>query len=386
MVKVLTVIDSLGFGGAERLLGTLATAAPGAGITLQVASLHGAAPGLVTTVPRLQAAGIEPTFLGVDRLVGRGSLSRVARAIRDSGCDVVHAHLGYSSTLVPLAARRAGRPSVCTLHTLPVTGGPRERAKERLCVEAAGRSSGFLFVSEAARAAYADRYRPRPSWRVVHNGVDLSTWHPGPGRLPDALGVPDGAPVVSIVAALRAPKGHALAVDAWPAVLSLLPEARLVVVGDGEEAAPLRAQVAAAGLADRVLFAGRVDDERDTAGIVRASDLVLLPSWTEALPTTLIEAAACGVPVVATDVGGVAEVVDDGVTGLLVPPGQAAPLAAAVASLLADPERRAAMGRAAQQRARERFALPAWADRLHAVYREAVAEHGRRRGRNGVAA
>jgi glycosyltransferase involved in cell wall biosynthesis len=386
VLKVLTVIDSLGFGGAERLLCTLATAAPGAGLELQVASLHPSAPRLVTTVPRLQAVGVEPTFLGIDRLVSRGSLAQVTRAIRDSGCDIVHAHLGYSSTLVPLAARRAGRPSVCTLHTLPTTGGSRDRVKERLCVESASRSSAFLFVSEAARAAYAARYHPRPSWRVVHNGIDLSTWHPGEGRLPAALGVPAGVPVVSIVAALRAPKGHALAVDAWPSVLARLPEARLVIVGDGQEDASLRARVAAAGLADRVLFAGRVDAERDTAAIVRASDLVLLPSYTEALPTTLIEAAACGTAVVAADVGGVSEVVDDGVTGLLVPPGQVAPVAEAVSTLLEDPERRAAMGRAAQQVARERFGMQAWAGRLHEVYLDALQRHGSRRGRHEDAA
>jgi glycosyltransferase involved in cell wall biosynthesis len=382
-VKVLTIIDSLGFGGAERLLVTLAASAPGAGLELAVASLHAAAPGLLSTVPALQAAGVQPSFLGVDRLLGPGAVARVAEAIRDSGCDVVHAHLGYSATLVPLAARRAGRPSVCTLHTLPVQGGPRERVKERLCVEAAGRSNAFVFVSEAARRAYAARYRPRPSWRVLPNGVDLATWHPGPGRLPAGLGVPPGAPVVSIVAALRRPKGHALAVDAWPSVLAAQPEARLLVVGDGEEEASLRARVARAGLEDRVLFLGRLDDERDTAEVVRASDLVLLPSETEALPTTLIEAAACGTPVVATDVGGVREVVDDGATGLVVPPRAAGPLAAAVGALLADPGRRAAMGRAASEVARERFDRRVWADRLRALYVEAIQQQGRRRPRDG---
>jgi glycosyltransferase involved in cell wall biosynthesis len=371
-VKILTIIDSLGFGGAERLLCTLAAAAPVANLNVQVASLSSWTAERTSTVPRLEAAGIQPSFVGVNRLADPRSISRLATAIRESECDIVHAHLGYSATLVPLAARRAGRPSVCTLHTLPEQGGGRAVVKEKLCVEAAGRSSALIFVSEAARAAFANRYRQRASWRVVHNGINLAHFAPDAGRLPAGLGVPAGVPVVSIIAALRAPKGHALAIAGWHSVLSRVPEARLVIVGDGPEYQSLRTQAERAGLQQRVIFTGRIDDERQTADIIRASDLVLLPSYTEALPTTLIEAAACGRPVVATDVGGVREVVLHGVTGLLLEPGGIGQIADAVADLLEDRSRRLEMGRIATEVAQQHFNMYDWAQRLKDVYSEAI--------------
>lgn len=372
-MKVLTIIDALGFGGAERLLCTLAAAAPAANLDLQVASLSSWTAEGASTVPRLEAAGVHPSFLGVDRLADLSAVARLAAAIRESECDVVHAHLGYSSTLVPLAARRAGKPCVCTLHTLPGPVGGRDALKERLCVESAGRSSAFIFVSEAARAAFAKRYRPRASWRVERNGINLAHFHPGEGHLPAGLRVPDGAPIVSIIAALRAPKGHALAVAGWHSVLARVPQARLLIVGDGPEYSNLRQQVQRADLVERVLFTGRIDDERQTADIVRASDLVLLPSYTEALPTTLIEAAACGRPVVATDVGGVREVVQQGVTGLLVASGGIDQIAISVAGLLEDHGRRTSMGRVAQEVAKQQFDMHNWALRLRALYTDAIA-------------
>ncbi|HET8599494.1 MAG TPA: glycosyltransferase [Segeticoccus sp.] len=371
-MKVLTVIDSLGFGGAERLLPTLAAAGPAAGLELVVASLEPQTAERSVMVPRLQAAGVAPRYLDVSRLAERGAVGRVADAIRRSGCDVVHAHLGTSSTLVPRAARRTGVPCFCTLHTLPEQFGGRSLLRERLCVESAGRSNGLLFVSEAARAAYAHRYRARPSWRVVHNGIDLKTWAPGAGGFPEDLGLPWGVPVASIVAALRAPKGHALAIAAWRSVLRRVPDAHLLIVGDGPEEPMLRRLAERTGVARHVVFAGRRDSESETADIVRASDVVLLPSYTEALPTTLIEAAACARPVVATDVGGTGEVVDHRRTGLLVPRGQIAALADAVSDLLVDEDRRRRMGLAARRHAELHFDMHDWAATLHDLYADAL--------------
>ena len=92
-----------------------------------------------------------------------------------SGCEVVHAHHLYSSTLVPVAARLAARPSVCTLYGLPQQGGGRDALKERLCASAASRSRALIFVSEAALEQFAARYRRRPSWCVLRNGIDVET-------------------------------------------------------------------------------------------------------------------------------------------------------------------------------------------------------------------
>lgn len=372
-MKVLIVIDSLEVGTAARVLSTFAKAAPSEQLELEVVSLQFASGKSSTIVQHLEELGIESTFIGIRRLSDLRSVNRVAGAIRASRCHIVHAHLGYSSTLVPMAARLSARPSVCTLYGLPQQSGGRDAIKERLCVASGALSSSLMFVSEAALEQFAARYRRRPSWRVVRNGIDAEAWSPGAGRLPRRLRIPDGAPVISIVGGLRATKGHALAITAWRSVLSHVPEARLVIVGDGPERATLRQQVQRAGLHDRVLFAGRIDDEREMADIVRASDIALLPSYGEALPTTLIEASACARPVVATDVGGVREVVSEGVSGTLIPPGQIPAIADAVIDLLEDPGRRARMGQAGRILVEERFNMHNWAHRLADTYAEARA-------------
>jgi glycosyltransferase involved in cell wall biosynthesis len=380
-MKVLMVIDSLEVGTPGQLLPTLAKAASLERVELEVLSLHPASGKSDTTTRRLEELGIKPSFLGVQKISDLRSVQRVADAIRASRCEVVHAHHRYSSTLVPVAARLAARPSVCTLYSLPQKGGGRDALKEQLCASAASRSRALIFVSEAALEQFAARYRRRPSWRVLHSGVDLETWSPGPGRIPRKLRIPDGAPVVSIAGALRAPKGHALAIAAWHSVLSRLPEARLIIVGDGPEKATLRQQVQRAGLHERVLFAGRIDDERERVDIVRASQVMLLPSYGEALPMALIEASACARPVVATDVGGVREVVSDGISGILIPPGEIAAISNALIELLEDPNLGVEMGQAGRSLVRKRFDMYGWVRRLGDIYMEALAgQHPNRLG------
>lgn len=369
-MKVLHVIDSFSFGGAERLLATLNRRAPDAGLDLTVASLAPHSVERTASLDLLERAGLRPTFVGVRRLADPTAVPRLRRAMKQSGCDVVHAHLGYSAALVPPAARISGVPCVSTLHHVPAPGGSRgDRLKEWLWTRSAERGAALVFVSRAAFDATAELFGPaRPSWRVLHNGVDLSAFTPRAGTtrppLPADLLVPPGVPVVSVVAAVRAPKGHEVALRAWPRVRAAVPDAVLLVVGDGPHLEALRPLAG-----DGVVFAGAREDVPD---ILRASSLALSPSLTEALPTALIEAAACGLPVVATSVGGTPEVVDHGRTGLLVPPGDADALAAAVVQLLGDPEQGRRFGQAGRALAEERFGIDGWARALHDLYDEAL--------------
>jgi len=374
-VKVLAVLDSLSFGGAENLVTTLAGVGPQVGIEVDVLSLAPPTPERSAWLPALRQAGLEPRFLGLRRLAQPDAVPLLTRAIRAARCDVVHAHLEYSATLAPPAAALAGRRAVCTFHHTPGPLRGREAARERLAVAVANRSQGVIFVSAASRAGFAARYRCRPDrWAVLPNGVDLARYRPPPDGTPVAapadLAIPAGVPVVTVVAALRPPKGHAVALAAWPAVLAAAPEARLLLVGSGPEESALRAQARSLAIADRVVFAGL---RGDVPQLLAASTLALLPTWTEALPTALVEAAACGLPAVASAVGGVPEVVADGSSGLLVPPGDPAALAAAVTAVLRDDGRRTEMGRAARALAERRFDAVRWAGRLRAGYAAAAA-------------
>lgn len=365
-MRVLIVIDSLTLGGAEGLVATLAKAGRRTDIEVQVASLSGDVEDRALITPMMMAVGLTPTFLSISGLADPRALPRLVRAIRASECDVVHAHLEYSALLVPPAARIAGVPSVCTFHHVPWDIGRVEGFKERLAVFSASRSKATVFVSRASMLGFAQRYNyDRKGWTVLPNGIDLSIFTPRSATFPAELGFPGGCAVVTMVAAMRGSKGHDHAINAWQVVQRHVPEARLLLVGSGPAEAELQQMTTANGTSDTVVFAGL---RTDVARLLRASSLVILPSDDEALPTVLIEAAACGKAVVATDVGGVAEVVESGRTGTLVPHGDTAALADAIVTLLSNDDLRSKLGAEARRVAEDRFDMYSWARRLRDIY------------------
>jgi len=369
-LRILVLIDSLTLGGAENLIVAFARAAATQNLTVSVASIAG--PDERNEIePRLRALGVEPAFLSIPRLLSAPAVPRVVAAIRNSRCDVVHAHLEYAATLGPVAARVAHRPVVCTFHHVPEDTDRRAALRERLAVVVASRSARLIFVSRASMDAFAARYRRRSSWMVVRNGIDLSAFHPGVAPAPCDLGIPDGVPVVALVAALRPGKGHIVAMDAWREVLRELPEAMLLFAGSGELERDLRGYAARTGIERNVVFAGL---RPDVPELLRASSLVILPSDTDAFPTVLMEAAASGRAVVATRVGGTSEIVADGETGILVPPSDATALARAITTLLKDDVRRRRMEAAARSLAERQFDEGTWIGELRAIYEDAIAQ------------
>jgi glycosyltransferase involved in cell wall biosynthesis len=376
-VKVLTVIDSLSFGGAENVLVTLAAEAPRQGFSLDVVALTSPANASAEWLPRLLAAGLRPTFLGIDRLLQPSAVLRLVEIMHQSGADVVHAHLEYASTLAPIAARLARLPALCTFHHVPGPLTGRDAIKERLAVAVASRSAGLITVSRASYEGLAARY-PRsydPSrWAVVHNGVDLRRFRPlAPGDsadLPAEFGIPEGVPIVALAGHMRIGKGQDVALRAWPQVLAVFPDAHLLLLGNGPLENSLRQLTCDLGVESRVVFGGARDD---IAQLLPRVSLVVLPTHMEALPTVLLEAGACGVASVATDVGGVAEVVADGETGWLVGSPNPQLFAVALKEALADPGERLRRGRAARRRAEHSFDAEAWAGRLAACYHSAAA-------------
>lgn len=387
-VRVLTVVDALRLGGAETLIAQLARVSSSADIDLSVLSLHGHSEEHSKLAPLLQRAGVEPQYLGVRRTLDPSAFLRLVELMRRTRPDVVHAHLEMAMTMALPAAALAGIPAVGTFHHVhrPLSG--RALARERLALEVATRSNATIFVSQASLASFADRYRrnkPVPaSWRVVHNGVDLDYFCP-PLSMGESPAWPSDLDVgagraVTVLAALRDFKGIINAVDAWPHVAARFPGVKLLLVGSGTEEQSLRSRVDELGLTGSVVFAGM---RSDIPQILRASEIVLLPSiYGENLPTVLMEAAGCGRPVVASDVGGISDIVADGKTGLLVPPGDPAAIATALTTLLGDPGRGSALGAAGRQRMERLFDARLWARSLRTVYEGAAAakQHSRRFG------
>jgi glycosyltransferase involved in cell wall biosynthesis len=187
------------------------------------------------------------------------------------------------------------------------------------------------------------------------NGVDIDRFLPGPDRIGRSLGIPRGVPVLGYVGRLTRDKGIPELLDAFDQVLVSRPNARLLLVGWFDESEDrlsdeLRARIKAH---PRIVHTGFVSD---TSAYYRALDILLLPTWREGFPNVALEAAASGIPVIATLTTGARDAVLPGVTGLLVPPGSADALAQSMELLLADREMRAAMGKAAHRWATQRFA------------------------------
>lgn len=370
-IRVLHVLDSFAFGGAENLVAELGAYAP-LGLDVQVASVT-VAGDRDHMLERLSRAGLNPTHLGVPRLAAPLAFLRLARRLRRmrraGQIDVVHAHLETSAVVAAPAARLAGIPCVVTLHHHPADLPWRVWLKERLAVRIAERCGLLVLVSGPAYDEFARRHGPaRGSWRMVHNGVDTDRYRPRSGdAAADVREHPDSGPVWLALAALRREKGHLDLLEAWAAVHDRHPEARLWIAGEGVARAEIEEAERRLDLSGCVRLLGARDDAPE---LLRQVDGVVSASWTEALPTALIEASAAGLPVVATAAGGTTEVVADGETGLLVPVRDVLALTRALLRCLDDADLGRRLGSAGRERAVTAYSMGTWSDRLAELYRE----------------
>ncbi|MCV7217457.1 glycosyltransferase [Mycobacterium crocinum] len=362
------VLDSYNFGGAENLIAELGRFEP-LGLDVSVASLAPEASGRNALFGRLADARLKPAYISVRKLLDFRGFLRLVRTLRDADVDVVHAHLGYSAILVPLAARLVGKPVVATLHLSPQPHSSRgEWLKERMSVRIPARLGRLVLVSQHAFDQYARRHGPaRSTWRVIPNGVNVTRYSARGGQRSTER------PVWAVVAALRPDKNHVDLIRAWAGVVQVYPGATLLVIGDGPSRADIEAAVADAGLEASVQLLGRREDVPD---ILRTVDGVVSASVDEALPTALIEAGACGLPVVASDAGGTREIVVDGVTGRLVPLRDVPALTAALVEVIGNPYLAARFGAAGRAQAEEKYSMRTWIARLEELYREVIDERG----------
>lgn len=373
-MKVLYLIDSLRHGGAEQLMATWLPRVRDLGI-LPVVGVLQRQDGNPLEEP-LRDAGISVVNLNVERLRQRDALDQVLDLTETVDPDLIHAQLEFSTILGTRAAKDRGVPSVVTIHTIDDPSVfTRDGLRFRLMTRALRtRADRVVTVSKRARNhIVAKASVPRDRVVAVWNGIDLKPYRAQQaytGAIRDELGIPLEAPLAITVAVLREPKGVQYMLDAMASMTQQVPNAHYLVIGDGDYRGALEERAQQCGVSDRVVFAGRRDD---VPALLAASDVFVLPSLTEALPTVVIEAMAASRPVVATSVGGIPEMVDSGVSALLVEPRDAGALADAVGRVLANPMQATAMGHAGSRLATERFDVARQAAFLRDEYRHLIA-------------
>jgi L-malate glycosyltransferase len=226
-------------------------------------------------------------------------------------------------------------------------------------------------VSERSRVDFGDTYRlPESRISTIPIGVEIpAVHHPARerARLTRLANVPDDSQIVIHVASFTPEKNHYWLIQAFGGLAKRNPRSRLLLVGDGPLRPGIEAAAAAAGLGARVRFLGT---REDVPQLLAGSDLLVLPSLIEGISGVILEAAAQGIPTVATEVGGVPEAVKDGRTGRLVPPGDMGAFVSAVGELLDDPARRLAMGDRALAFVRGHYAMDGIVGRFEGLYSE----------------
>lgn len=301
------------------------------------------------------------------------SVWRVRRAIRALDADIVHVNTLYN-VVCALAAKRARRPLVWHVREMVVDS--RVVAFMRKLV------GWWATRAVAISEAVADTLRHCGSrLRVIPNGIDISEYdHPAePGPVRAQYNLSADTPVVTTIGRLEEWKGQHVFVEALPAVFAACPEARALVVGGAavnkpEYAEQLKARCVALGIEGRVTFTGI---RTDIPAVLAASSLLVLPTVTpEPFGRTVVEAMAAGKPVVATAAGGPRETVEDGETGYLAPPGDAAALAECIVAILTDSALRERMGRKGRERALEKFALTRLVRDMTGLFEDVAKEAG----------
>ena len=368
-IRLLKVVPTFMCGGTENQFMTLGRSLDPNRFALEFACLRrwGA---FADEIAARRIPLLECNVTSFRSVTALGQQARLARHVAKRRIDIVHAYSFYGNVFAVPPARMAGVPVVIASirDRAPYLTPMQKRAQRWAC-----QFADCILVNALAVKEWLidDGYNPAKIV-VIPNGVDLSRFEAvesdeSPFR---ALGIPAGAPVVLVVSRLNRLKGLEQFLEAAALVAPLFPDARFVIVGDtnpNERAywSVLTSLTERLQMSDRVTFAGLRDD---VPRLLAAATVSVMPSLDEAMSNVLLESKAAGAPLVATCVGGTPEAIEDGVNGLLIPPGDPRAMAAAIGRLLADPVQARHFGRAARQAINERFSMERMVSRTEHLY------------------
>ena len=368
-MKIFYFIDALNIGGSEMQAVQTAVRMAARGHRLVFGCLHLNGPLLNV----LKEHGIETIeFNPGSSLLSFSALKQILRLstyIRRNDFDVVHNHDLYSNLMGVPAARLAGVPTVISVQR-DLSDFDWYSPRNRQILRWIQRKSHRVIVnSHAIKAGMLRDGFPPEKVIVLHNGVTTDHYLTGPERR-EAL-LPNFRPehfVVTMVANMHvASKGHKVLIDAVSILCTEFPRLRIAMIGDGKLRSDFEAYVEQLRLCDFFLFLGH---RRDVSAVLNCSDAGVLPSLSEGFPNSVLEYMAAGLPVVASQVGGIPELVENGMNGILVPPNDSKALASGLADLMRDRCRSSLYGKNGRQLMQKQFTFTKLVERLELLYDE----------------
>ena len=346
--------------------------------------------GLLHLITALEPAGAENLLVSIARkldntrfrlvvgyIYGQGTLAGEirktgAKVVRKERIRIVHTHLVHASMAGRIAAKLAGVNYIVTTRHYAYYHKRRGLAKwlER---KTGVFNDSFIAISDAVKRylVRSEKYRPGRI-QVLYNAVDLELFDPVHRRS-------DSRPLIGSVGRLHPSKGYDTLLSSMPDVLKAFPAARLMIAGGGKERGRLEEICSQLDISDKVIFLGR-RTPAEVRGFLKQINLFALASNWEGFGLAVVEAMASGLPVVATQVGGLAEIVDEGRTGFLVPRGESGLLAEKIILLLKNPSLSLQMGREGRKRVETLFSLDTMMAKLETMYRDLLNQTAGKRG------
>ena len=367
--QVLYLAHAFNIGGAEEMVFTLARRLP-ARYAARICCIT--TPGPIGE--EMRRSGLSVDVLGLNPGLRRPQdVWRLRAYLARTQPAIVHTFLLTASLYGRFAAILARVPVVIGTEVNVYQQKRRTHAlAERLLMYG---TDCVVVSAESVRDFYLAQVHADPARvKVIYNAVDWAALETTTSRdeFRAALGIPPQVLLMAIIARLTAQKAHSVLFDAL-AKTPQLNDVHLLVIGDGELRDALAQQSQALGLSDRIHFAG---PRRDLGNVLAASDVFVMPSLWEGLPLSLVLAMGAGLPVVATSVAGIPEVIDDTISGLLVERGNATELGTALATLASDAAARARLGAAAREKVRSRFGAEAYVSSITSLYDSLLAAKG----------
>lgn len=378
---IIWMIDSLGHGGAEQLMPSILKNLNKAGYNIRVCALQVKSGNPIAA--ELERLDLPVDQLQIPNLRHPYNLFRILRYLQMHRPQILHTQLEFADILGGISAKILRIPVISTLHTLDTIEEPLNTATWRLKLRwfiLKKITDLIISVSEKTREHHIQTAKFNPEKIItIYNGVELEKFRKTLNRqnanIRQELNIPTDSKIILTVAVLREPKGIQFMLNSLPEIRKRHPNTHYLIVGEGTHKAHLLNIVKSLGLEKNVTFAGH---RNDIPALMHASQLFVLPTLIDALPTVLIEAMAAELPIVASNVGGIPEIIEDRVNGLLVPAGDPKKLTEACLMLLENKKISNELVQAGGQIIRKRFDIKVQVDHLISCYEGLISSYGKR--------